>query len=81
MAIVRVKYECRECPFVTTDALEAEEHADAERHSVKALGEIQPRAGLRVYADKHPMLQTSSRPQAFLDERRTVRGALCDGES
>ena len=60
MAVVHVKYECRECPLVTTDRREAEEHADAERHCVEVSGEIQPRVGPRPHADSHPARQTSS---------------------
>jgi hypothetical protein len=45
MAAVHVKFECRECSFVTTDGVEAQEHSDAERHGLEVLGEIQPRVG------------------------------------
>jgi hypothetical protein len=51
MAAVHVKFECRECPFVTTDGVEAQEHSDAERHGLEVLGEIQPRAGPPLHAD------------------------------
>jgi hypothetical protein len=60
MAVVHVKYECLECPFVTTDGEAAEAHADAERHCVEVSGEIQPRVGLRLNADGSAARQTSS---------------------
>jgi hypothetical protein len=46
MAVVHIRFECQECPFVSTDEVEAEMHADAERHCVEVSGEIQPRVGL-----------------------------------
>lgn len=48
MAVVHVRFECRECPFVTTDGGEAEEHADTERHCVEVSGEIQPRVAAHL---------------------------------
>jgi hypothetical protein len=51
MAVVHVKFECRECPFVTTDGVEAQEHSDAERHCLEISGEIQPRVGQPLHAD------------------------------
>ena len=51
MAVVHVKFECRECAFVTTDGVEAQEHSDAERHCLEVSGEIQPRVGLPADSD------------------------------
>lgn len=45
MAVVHIRFECQECPFVTTDEVEAEVHADADRHCVEVSGEIQPQVG------------------------------------
>jgi hypothetical protein len=59
MAVVHVKFDCRECPFVTTERVEAEEHADAERHCVEVSGEIQPRVGVRSQADDPAPVQRS----------------------
>jgi hypothetical protein len=60
MAVVHVKYACRDCPFVTTDSVEAEQHADAERHCVEVSGEIQPRVRPGLHTDTRPAQQTSS---------------------
>jgi hypothetical protein len=48
---VHVKFECRECSFITTDGVEAQEHSDAERHGLEVLGEIQPRVGSPLHAN------------------------------
>ena len=61
MAVAHVKYECQECPFVTTEGVEAEEHAEAERHCVEVSGEIQPRVGPRLPETVAPPGQTPFR--------------------
>jgi hypothetical protein len=48
---VHMKLECRECSFVTTDGVEAQEHSDAERHCLEVSGDIQPRVGSPLHAD------------------------------
>ena len=61
MAVVQMKYACRECPFVITDGVEAEKHADPERHCAEVSGEIQPQVGPHLHLDSLPARQTSSR--------------------
>ena len=69
MAAVHVKFECRECPFVTTDSLEAHEHSDAERHCIEVSGEILPRVGLLLRGDNRAVADASG-PRGFEKQRR-----------
>jgi len=60
MAVMRVKFECRECRFMTTDEVEALEHSDAERHCLKVSGEVQPRVGLPLRTDSRAAAEVSN---------------------
>ena len=60
MAIMHVRFECPECAFVTTDGVEAEEHADALRHCVDVSGEILPRPGRHPTAESRTAAEGSA---------------------
>jgi hypothetical protein len=72
MAVVHVRFECRECPFVSTNGVDAEEHADAERHCVEVSGEIQPRVGLHIHADSRAEPADFLRSKALKNEEGSV---------
>ena len=72
MAVVHVRFACRECAFVTTNGVDAEEHADTERHCVGVSGDIQPRVGLRVPTESHDAPADSLQSQARRHEDESV---------
>jgi hypothetical protein len=71
MAVVHIKFECRECPFVTKNEVEAQEHSDAERHCLKVSGEIQPRVGLPFRPDSRAATD-ASHPDGFQKQTRKL---------
>jgi hypothetical protein len=68
MAVVHIRFACRECPFVSTKGADAEEHADAERHCVGVSGEIQPRVALRIHTGSQAAPADFVRSQALRNE-------------